>query len=131
MIFALRNQQSFDLLLLGHEDAHHLGVPVETLQRRMVVVTALAVGSAVAFTGIIGFVGLVVPHALRPFVGVEHRRLLPAAFVGGAVFVIWADVIVRLLPTQGHVPLGVVTGLVGAPIFLVLLSRASRQGRLA
>ena len=83
-----------------------------------------------AIGGNVSFVGLVVPHALRPFVGVEHRRLLPAAFVGGAAFLIWADVLVRLVPAKAHVPLGVVTGLIGAPVFLTLLARASREGRL-
>ena len=84
-----------------------------------------------AIGGNVSFVGLVVPHALRPFIGVEHRRLLPAAFVGGAAFVIWADILVRVMPARGHVPLGVVTGLVGAPVFLYLLARASREGRMA
>ena len=67
---------------------------------------------------------------LRPHVGVLHRRLLPAALAGGAAFVTWADVVTRIVPAKGQIPLGVVTGLVGAPIFLVLLARAAKEGRV-
>jgi iron complex transport system permease protein len=126
LTFAVRNQQSFDLLLLGHEDAHHLGVPVATLQRRMVVVTALAVGSAVAFTGIIGFVGLVVPHLCRLMVGPTHAHLVPlAALVGGGLLV-FADTAARTVVAPAELPLGVLTTLLGAPFFLVLLARARK-----
>ena len=120
-----------DALLTGEDEARSIGVDVVAVRRWAIIWTATLTAAAVAIGGNVSFVGLVVPHALRPFVGVEHRRLLPAAFVGGAVFVIWADILVRLVPARGHVPLGVVTGLVGAPVFLFLLSRASRQGRLA
>ena len=71
------------------------------------------------------------PHALRPFTGPEHRVLIPAALVGGAAFLTAADVLTRVLPSAGTIPLGVVTGLVGAPLFLLLLARASREGRIA
>jgi iron complex transport system permease protein len=72
----------------------------------------------------------VVPHALRPFVGAEHRRLIPAALVGGATFLVWADVLARSLPGVSQIPLGVVTGLIGAPVFLVLLARSYRAGEV-
>jgi iron complex transport system permease protein len=120
-----------DALLTGEDEARSIGVDVGAVRRWAIIWTATLTAAAVAIGGNVSFVGLVVPHALRPFVGVAHRRLLPAAFVGGAAFVIWADVIVRLVPSQGHVPLGVVTGLVGAPLFLFLLARASREGRMA
>ena len=84
-----------------------------------------------AIGGNVSFVGLVVPHVLRSYVGVKHRALVPAAFVGGAVFVAWADILTRAIPTQGEMPLGVVTGLVGAPVFLLILARAARDGRIA
>lgn len=128
---ALTWTRHLDALLTGEDEAQSLGVDVAGVRRWAIVWTATLTAAAVAIGGNIGFVGLVVPHALRPFVGVEHRRLLPAAFVGGAAFVIWADVLVRALPSPGHVPLGVVTGLVGAPVFLVLLRRAARDGRMA
>ena len=120
-----------DALLTGEEEARAVGVDVALVRRWAIIWTATLTGAAVAVGGNISFVGLVVPHVMRSFVGVEHRRLLPVAFVGGAAFVMWADVLVRLVPAVGHVPLGVVTGLVGAPIFLVLLARAARAGRLA
>lgn len=119
-----------DLLLAGEDEAAALGVDVKGVRRWAIVWTGVLTAAAVAIGGNISFVGLVVPHALRPFVGVAHRRLLPAALVGGAVFVGLADVVVRALPAKGQIPLGVVTGLVGAPVFLVLLARAARQGRL-
>lgn len=120
-----------DLLLSGESEAAALGLDVETVRRWVVVWTAVLTAAAVALSGGISFVGLVVPHALRPWVGAEHHRLLPASLVGGASFVLWADILTRALPTRGDVPLGVVTGLIGAPVFLALLSRAQREGRLA
>ena len=120
-----------DLLLSGEDEARSLGVDVRQVRRWVIVWAATLTAAAVAIGGNVAFVGLVVPHALRPFVGVEHRKLMPAALVGGAVFLTWADVLTRVVPTTGHVPLGVVTGLVGAPVFLVLLARAAREGRIA
>jgi iron complex transport system permease protein len=124
LVFAWRNRLSFDLLLLGHEDAHHLGVPVVTLQRRMVLVTAVAVGSAVAFTGIIGFVGLVVPHLCRLLVGPTHQHLIPLSALVGGSLLIFADTGARTLVAPAELPLGVLTTLLGAPFFLILLARA-------
>ena len=119
-----------DLLLSGEEEAAALGVPVRQVRRWAIVWTATLTGAAVAIGGNIGFVGLVVPHALRPFVGAEHRRLIPAALVGGATFLVWADVLARSLPGVSQIPLGVVTGLIGAPVFLVLLARSYRAGEV-
>lgn len=119
-----------DALLSGEDEARSVGVDVDSVRRWVIIWTATLTAAAVAIGGNVLFVGLVVPHALRPFVGVEHRRLLPAAMVGGAAFVVWADVVTRVLPSRADVPLGVVTGLVGAPVFLVLLARAARQGAI-
>lgn len=121
--------RALDVLLSGEEEATTLGVQVALVRRWVIVWTAALTAAAVAMAGALSFVGLVVPHALRPFVGVQHRALVPAAFVGGGVFVAWADVVTRWIPTRSHVPLGVVTSLVGAPVFLFLLARASREGR--
>lgn len=119
-----------DALLAGEDEAMSLGVDVSQVRRWVIIWTATLTAAAVAIGGNVSFVGLVVPHALRPFVGVEHRRLVPAALVGGAAFVAWADIVTRILPARGQIPLGVVTGLIGAPVFLVLLAQASRKGRL-
>lgn len=119
-----------DLLLAGEEEAASLGVDVRSVRRWIIVWTAVLTAAAVAIGGNVSFVGLVVPHVLRAQVGALHHRLVPAAFLGGGVFVVLADVLVRVLPARGTIPLGVVTGLVGAPIFLKLLSDRRRQGRL-
>jgi len=128
---AMAWSRHLDLLLSGEEEAAAMGVDVAQVRRWVIGWTAVLTAAAVAIGGNVAFVGLVVPHALRPFVGVNHRALAPAAAVGGAVFVVFADILVRLIPATGQIPLGVVTGLVGAPLFLWLLARAARQGRLA
>jgi len=116
-----------DLLLSGEREASSLGVEVHRVRRWCIVWVSALVAAAVSLAGSIAFVGLVAPHALRPFVGESHRRLLPAAALAGGTFVIACDVIARSLPGQGEVPLGVVTGLIGAPVFLTLLFRGRRK----
>jgi len=127
---ALAWGRHLDALLAGEDEATALGVDVPRTRRWIIIWTATLTGAAVAISGAVGFVGLVVPHALRPLVGVSHRRLLPAALVGGATFVAACDVVTRIIPAKGVIPLGVVTGLIGGPVFLVLLARAAREGRL-
>jgi iron complex transport system permease protein len=110
-------------LLLGESEAFHLGVRVETVKRLAVVLAAVAVAAGVAFTGLIGFVGLVVPHLIRLGFGADHRLVLPgAALLGGALLVI-ADLLARSLAAPAELPVGVVTALLGAPFFLWLLRR--------
>lgn len=115
-----------DLNLLaagGEEGAMSLGVETERLKRLLLVVTALVTGSVVAVSGTIGFVGLLVPHAVRLLLGPDHRVLLPASVLGGASFLVWADVLARTLSPTEELRLGVVTAAVGAPFFLLLLQR--------
>ncbi|MEM6962766.1 MAG: iron ABC transporter permease [Myxococcota bacterium] len=119
-----------DLLLSGEEEAASLGVEVRQVRLWIAVWVSVLVAAAVSLGGSLSFVGLVVPHVLRPFVGVSHRALLPACLLAGGAFVVVCDVITRALPTQGEVPLGVVTGLVGAPVFLVLLLRTRSEESL-
>lgn len=116
-----------DLLLSGDDEAATLGVDVTLTRRWAIAWVAVLTAGAVALGGNIAFVGLVVPHALRPFVGAEHRRLIPAALLAGAAFLAGCDLIARAVPTRTEVPLGVVTGLVGAPLFLYLLLRSRRE----
>lgn len=92
---------------------------------------AIVTAAAVSIGGNVGFVGLIVPHALRPFVGVASRRLFPAAFLGGGTFLVLCDILARAVPSRSEIPLGVVTGLLGAPLFLFLLLQSSRKGQLA
>jgi iron complex transport system permease protein len=110
-------------LLLGEAEAFHLGVRVEAVKRVAVVLAAIAVAAGVAFTGLIGFVGLVVPHLIRLGFGADHRLVLPgAALLGGALLVL-ADLAARSLAAPAELPVGVVTALLGAPFFLWLLRR--------
>lgn len=115
-----------DLMLSGEEEAASLGVDVLAVRRWTVIWTALLTAGAVAVGGNVGFVGLIVPHALRPLVGVEHRRLVPSAALAGGCFLVLCDVVSRV-PARG-IPLGVVTGVIGAPLFLWLLMRTTRRG---
>jgi iron complex transport system permease protein len=118
---------SLDVLLSGEDEARTLGVEVGQVRRWAVVWVAVLTSAAIAVGGNVAFVGLVVPHALRPIVGVGHRRLLPAAALLGASFLVGCDVLARALPGRSELPLGVITGIIGAPVFLYLLARYHRE----
>lgn len=118
-----------DVLLAGEDEAASLGVDVPSARRWTIAWVGVLTAAAVALGGNIAFVGLVVPHALRPFVGAEHRRLVPASFLGGATFLGACDLLARVIPTQVEPPLGVVTGLIGAPFFVLLLVRMRGEVR--
>jgi iron complex transport system permease protein len=113
-----------NLLLFDEEQARQLGVDVERVTLVIVIAATLTTAAAVAFSGLIGFVGLIVPHTCRLLVGADHRRLLPLATLGGAGFLLLADLLARTAIAPEELPLGVVTALVGAPYFLWLLRRA-------
>lgn len=115
--------RDLNLLALGDEPAAHLGLEVTRSRRLLFVIASLVTGATVASCGIIGFVGLIVPHAVRLVVGPDHRRLVPAAALGGAAFLVLADCLARTLLPQGEIPIGVVTALSGGPLFLMLLRR--------
>ncbi|RMH99893.1 iron ABC transporter permease [Pseudomonas songnenensis] len=115
--------KALNALLLGESEARHLGFDVERIKRELVVCTALGVGAAVAAAGLIGFVGLVVPHLMRLLVGPDHRLLLPASALAGASLLLLADVAARLVIAPAELPIGIVTALLGAPFFLYLLLR--------
>jgi len=112
-----------DLLALGERPARHLGVDTERLRVTAIVATALLTASAVAFTGIISFVGLIVPHLIRMVAGPGHRVLVPASALGGAVVVVTGDLIARTAIDYQELPLGVLTAVVGGPLFFWLLRR--------
>lgn len=120
--------RALDLLASGEDEAASLGVSVRRVRLWAAVWVAALTGGAVALGGALNFVGLVVPHMLRPFVGSLHRRLVPASAVAGGTFVLACDVCVRLVPSRTEIPLGVVTAIVGAPIFLFILHRVVRGG---
>ncbi len=124
---ALPLARSLDLLALGEENAAALGVDAERVKRLLLVAASLMVGAAVAVAGLVGFVGLVVPHLLRLVLGPDHRQLLPAAALGGAAFLVICDTIARSMPGGMELPVGAITALAGGPFFLWLLRRSSRE----
>ncbi|MFD0684309.1 FecCD family ABC transporter permease [Actinomadura fibrosa] len=126
---ALACARRLDLLALGERTARHLGVDVERLRFTCVVVIALMTSAAVAFAGVISFVGLVVPHLVRLVAGPAHRTLIPASALGGAIVLVAADMVARTAIPYQELPLGVLTALLGGPFFFWLLRRA--RGRLA
>jgi len=117
----------FDLLALGERNARHLGVNVERLRIVSIVIVALLTGVAVAFVGIIAFVGLVVPHAMRMVIGPAHRALIVASAIGGGVLLVLSDLLARSVVAGGDLPIGLLTSLVGGPFFFYLLFRQRRQ----
>ncbi len=123
----LSTARGLDALSLGEETAVSLGVNLNRIRLFVIGGTALAVGSAVAVSGVIGFVGLVVPHLLRPVVGYHPGRLLPVSAIGGAVLVLAADIAVRVIPTGTELKIGVLTAIVGAPFFIYLVRRLRRE----
>jgi iron complex transport system permease protein len=112
-----------NLATLGEERAGQLGLDVERFKRLALGAGALLTGAAVAVSGVIGFVGLMTPHILRLVVGPDHRRLLPASMLGGACFMVLADLAARTVASPAEIPVGAVTALVGGPFFLFLLRR--------
>lgn len=127
LILLFRLARPLNAMLLGESEAFHIGFPVESMKRQLVVITALASGAAVALTGTIGFVGLLVPHLARLIVGPDHRRLLPVSALFGATLLLFADLIGRLVVLPAELPIGVVTSFVGAPFFLWLLLRGEAR----
>ena len=113
-----------NLMAIGEETAGYLGTNVERVKRVAYVVASLLTAAGVAATGIIGFVGLIVPHGVRLVVGADYRMLLPLSFLAGAVFLTLADVVARTMLSPIEVPIGVITALVGVPLFLLLLRRS-------
>ncbi|MDR1933920.1 MAG: iron ABC transporter permease [Spirochaetales bacterium] len=119
--------RELNLLLTGEEEALYLGMNVERVKKILLAVTSLITALSVAYGGVIGFVGLVVPHCLRLLFGANHKRLVPLASLGGALFLLLADTAARTVMAPIELPLGVLTSAVGAPVFLFLLLRSRRS----
>jgi len=124
----LWHARDLDCLSLGDERAAELGVDVEWARRAVFVAAALLVGAVVSVSGLIGFVGLVVPHLMRLLIGADHRVLLPASYLAGAIFLVWADTVARTVLGVTEIPVGVVTAICGAPVFVYLLRRENVRG---
>ena len=119
--------RQLDVLALGERNARHLGVDVEGLRVIVIVVVALLTAAAVAFAGIIAFVGLVVPHIVRMALGPSHRALIVVSFIGGAALLVWADLLTRTLVDGADLPIGMLTALIGGPFFFALLYQQRRK----
>ncbi len=117
-----------NLMAIGEDTAGYLGTNVERVKKTAYVVASLLTAAGVAATGVIGFVGLIVPHGVRLVVGSDYRMLLPLSFLAGAVFLILADVVARTILSPTEVPIGVITAFVGVPLFLILLRRSLGSG---
>ena len=115
--------QSLNALLLGESEAKHLGINIEALKKKIILLVAIGVGISVALTGAIGFIGLVVPHILRLMIGPDHRFLIPASALGGALLLVIADALSRTLLAPTELPVGMLTAFIGVPFFISLLKR--------
>jgi iron complex transport system permease protein len=115
-----------NLLLMGEETAKSTGVPVRAVTFLLLAATSLMVSATVCQSGLIGFVGLVIPHMLRLAAGPDNRVLVPACVLGGGAYMVLCDILARVLPEQGEMPVGVITALVGAPLFIALLRRSEK-----
>jgi iron complex transport system permease protein len=116
-------RRSLDIMLTGEERARTLGVDIKTLRRMIIVISALLAGAAVSISGVIGFVGLVIPHISRTLFGPVHRKLIAPACLLGAAFMVAADLLARVLARPEEMPVGIITALTGAPFFLHLLRK--------
>jgi iron complex transport system permease protein len=119
---------ALNLLQFGDDQAQQLGLNVTRTRTRILIAASLVTATAVSFSGIIGFVGLIVPHLMRMWFGVDYRRLLPLSLISGASVLLFADVIARVVLAPQEIPVGIVTALAGAPFFLWVLRRSKNQG---
>ncbi len=122
-IVSLRYSKQLNALMLGEEEASHLGIEPEKLKRRILILTTAMVSVATAFVGVISFVGLIVPHILRLLIGSDNKKLIPASMIMGAIILTVADMGARLLLAPAEVPIGIITSITGAPVFIFLLKK--------
>ncbi|UCF95719.1 MAG: iron ABC transporter permease [Desulfobacterales bacterium] len=124
LLFWLSN--AMNLLLMGKEMAHSMGLNIKAVSVTLLVTTSFMVSATVSHSGLLGFVGLVMPHLLRLQLGPDHRVLVPACVLGGGAYMVGCDLLARVLPEQGEMPAGVITAMIGAPLFVFLLKRSGR-----
>ena len=127
IVVLVRQSSALNLLSLGDAEARHLGVPVQRTQLLIVSAAALATGAGVAVAGVVGFIGLIAPHMVRLVLGPDHRRLMPASAMAGAILVLGADLGTRTIVSPAELPLGVLTAIIGTPVFLFLIDRSRRS----
>jgi len=130
LLFAISKQVELNLMLLGEDEAKNSGVNAEGLKKMIIFFVSLAIAVSVAFCGIIGFIGLVVPHISRILVGSNHKYYLPLSAILGSFILLWADTIARTIISPAELPIGIITALLGAPFFLWLLVK-NRQNTMS
>ena len=123
MFILMIHYRTLNVLLLGENTAGTLGVHVERMQKLLILISSLLAGVTIAVSGTIGFVGLMCPHFARLLVGSDHRKVLPLSAILGAILVIWTDVIARMLFAPEELPIGILTAIIGGPIFILLLRK--------
>jgi iron complex transport system permease protein len=124
MVFVFSH--AMNLLMMGKDMARTMGINIKAVTLALLIVTSFMVSVTVSFSGLVGFVGLVIPHLLRLVLGPDHRSLVPACLFGGAAYLVLCDLLARTLPQQGEMPAGVVTALIGAPLFIILLKKSRK-----
>ena len=122
-----RESKSLNALLLGESEARHLGIDVQRVKKKLILLTTLGIGTAVAVAGMIGFVGLIVPHMVRLLIGPDHRWLLPVSALAGGILLLIADTIARIIIAPVELPTGILTAILGAPFFIMLLIQQRRE----
>ena len=127
MIFLQIQYRGLNLLLLGEESAGALGINVKRLQKELVLVASLMAGVTISVSGTIGFVGLMVPHFTRLLVGGDHRKVLPISALLGGILVVWVDVVARLLIAPEELPVGILTAVIGGPLFIYMLKKQTKE----
>jgi iron complex transport system permease protein len=120
---------TLNVLQFGDEQAQQLGINVEKVRLRIIIAASLTAAAAVSFSGIIGFIGLMVPHLIRLLFGSDYRRLIPLSIIGGSIMLLLADILARVLLAPQELPVGVITAMTGAPFFLIVLRRSKNQAR--
>ena len=124
-MIAIRYSKQLNILILGEEEAKYIGVNTERLKQRIMLLNTLMISVATAFVGVISFVGLIVPHIMRLFVGSDNKKLLPASMLCCAILLLLADMGARLLFAPSEIPIGIITSIIGAPIFIFLLKQTA------
>jgi len=122
----VRKARELNVLALGEREAGHLGINIEKLKKQVVLISAISVGAAVSVSGIIGFLGLVVPHLARLIIGPDHRALIPISALLGAILMIISDIFARMIVSPAELPIGILTSLIGGPFFIFLILKNSR-----
>ena len=119
--------RSLNAMVVSEDDAKNIGVDVERLKKRTLIISSFLAAFAVSVSGIIGFVGLIVPHFFRMLFGSDHRLLMPVSFLGGALFLLFCDTLARSMVSNMEIPVGIITAIFGGPFFLILLHKHKKK----